>query len=100
MSENLFLVPTSQETERIFSKLKYYADGHGRNMLTHNLLVSSICSFNKTDEWIEYQPNRSEIIAAAMKSRALTRKTFQKDIKVSLFLNHLNNNLFLFRILI
>ena len=49
-------------------------------MLTHNLLITTLASFNKTDEWIDLHPNRQQYIKDALKSRKLNHQNYIKKI--------------------
>ena len=49
-------------------------------MLTHNLFITTLASFNRTDEWIDVHPNRQQHIKDALKSRKLNHQNYIKKI--------------------
>ena len=49
-------------------------------MLTMNLLVTTMASFNKVDEYLRHHPNRSNLISLGLKSRKFNHHKYLDDI--------------------
>ena len=51
-----------------------------RNMLTLNLLVTTMAIFNSTDVWLRTHLNRDEYIKSALRSRKVNHDSYLDDI--------------------